>query len=163
MRSWADICADKSLQDLPYKIETNRFDQIVMSPASNWHSDYQSELVYHLHQHMTGGRVLTEVAVQTTDGVKVPDVAWISLERFRPHRRASLLPMAPEICVEVVSPGNRQYEIQAKMQLYFGQGAQEVWLCDGEGQIEFFLHDSAGGPVSQSRLCPGFPAKIGWE
>ena len=162
MRSWADICADKSLQDLPYKIETNRFDQIVMSPASNWHSDFQGEISFQLKKLMAGGRALTEVAIQTTDGIKVPDAAWISLERFRPHRRASHLLMAPEICVEVVSPGNRRYEIQTKMQLYFAQGAQEVWLCDDNGVMEFFLHD-ADGPVPQSRLCPDFPVKIEWE
>ncbi|TDU81521.1 putative restriction endonuclease [Prosthecobacter fusiformis] len=162
MRSWADICADKSLQDLPYKIETNRFDQIVMSPANNWHSDYQSEIAFLLRKLMPDGRALSEVAVQTTDGVKVPDAAWISLERFRPYRRASYLPVAPEVCVEVVSPGNRKYEIQGKMQLYFAQGAQEVWLCDDQGNMEFFLHDSEG-PVAKSRLCPDFPLKIGWE
>ncbi len=162
MRSWDDICADKSLQDLPYKIETNRFDQIVMSPASNWHSDFQGSIAAFLDRLMPEGRALTEVAVQTTDGVKVPDAAWISRDRFLPHRRASNLPIAPEICVEVVSPGNRKYEIQAKMQLYFAQGAQEVWLCDDSGRLEFFLHDSAG-PVPQSRLCPDFPLEIGWD
>ena len=162
MRSWVDICADKSLQDLPYKVETNRFDQIIMSPATNLHSDFQSEIGSLLKTLLQGGRALTKVAIQTTDGIKVPDAAWISLERFRPHRRASHLPLAPEICVEVVSPGNRKYEIQAKMQLYFTQGAQEVWLCDDQGDMEFFLHDS-DGPVPQSRLCPGFPLKIEWD
>lgn len=31
MRTWKEICEDPALQDLPYKIETNRFNQIVMS------------------------------------------------------------------------------------------------------------------------------------
>lgn len=49
----------------------------------------------------------------------------------------------------------------AKTQLYFAQGAQEVWLCDEDGQMRFFLHDSAE-PATQSRLCPEFPKKIEW-
>lgn len=78
MRSWEDICADKPLQDLPYKIETNRFDQIVLSPASYWHGDLQGSIVAWLSRLMSDGRVVSECPIQTTDGVKVPDVAWIS-------------------------------------------------------------------------------------
>lgn len=161
MRSWADICADKSLQDLPYKIETNRFDQIVMSPASYWHSDYQGEIGFTLKRLLPHGRILAEAAIQTTDGIKVPDVAWISVDRARPHRKSVTLPIAPEICVEVTSPGNHRFEMMSKMQLYFAQGAQEVWLCDVDGNMEFFLHDAAE-PVSQSRMCPEFPKRIEW-
>lgn len=159
MRSWADICADKSLQDLPYKIETNRFDQIVMSPASSWHSNYRFKIGFLLQTLMPEGTVLTELAIQTTDGVKVADTAWISNERYKPYRRAVNLPIAPEICIEVVSPGNQRYEMVSKTQLYFAQGAQEVWLCDENGQIEFFLYDAAE-PAPQSRLCPKFPAAV---
>ena len=55
MSIWADICEDKSFQDLPYKIETNRFDQIVMSPASAWHSDFQGEIGFTLKRLMPEG------------------------------------------------------------------------------------------------------------
>ena len=30
--TWETLLADRSLQDLPYKIETNRYDKIIMSP-----------------------------------------------------------------------------------------------------------------------------------
>lgn len=30
--AWETILADRSLQDLPYKIETNRYGKIIMSP-----------------------------------------------------------------------------------------------------------------------------------
>ncbi|WP_395742576.1 Uma2 family endonuclease [Prosthecobacter sp.] len=162
MSIWADICADKSLQDLPYKIETNRFDQIVMSPASAWHSDYQGEIGFTLKRLMPEGRILSEAAIQTTDGIKVADVAWISRERFAPHRREANLPVAPEICVEVVSPGNHRFEVTDKVRLYFASGAEEVWMCDREGRMEFFLRDG-DGPVPHSRLCPDFPSRIEWE
>ncbi|MFN0078489.1 MAG: Uma2 family endonuclease [Prosthecobacter sp.] len=133
-----------------------------MSPASAWHRDYQGEIGFTLKRLLPGGRILAEAAIQTTDGIKVADVAWISRERFTPHRRAVSLPIAPEICVEVTSPGNRRYEMLTKMQLYFAQGAQEVWLCDEDGRLEFFLHD-VSEPVAQSRLCPDFPTRIEWE
>lgn len=162
MISWAEICEHPSLKDIPFKVETNRFNKIVMSPASYWHSDFQGEIARILGHLLPHGRILAEAAITTSDGVKVPNVAWISKDRARPHRRASSLPVAPEICVEVLSPSNTREEMLGKMQLYFERGASEVWLCDEEGNLEFFVHDSVT-PVADSRLCAGFPKHIGWE
>jgi len=162
MISWADICADRNLRDLPYKIETNRFDQIVMSPAYTWHGGFQAEIGSLLKQLLPEGRVIAECAVDTTDGTKVADVVWISRERYAPHRRAFSLPIAPEICVEILSNSNSKEEIVGKMQLYFARGAEEVWLCDEDGNMRFFRFDQ-GGSVAASVKCPGFPMKVEWD
>lgn len=111
---------------------------------------------------MLGGRVINKCAVETTDGVKVADVAWITRERLAPYRRAVNMPISPEICVEIVSPSNSREEMLGKMQLYFAKGAQEVWLCYESGKMEFFAHDDVK-PISQSRLCPEFPQVIEWD
>lgn len=34
---WSEVINDKTLQDLPYKIELNEWGHIVMSPVSNLH------------------------------------------------------------------------------------------------------------------------------
>jgi Uma2 family endonuclease len=106
------------------------------------------------------GRVITECAVETTDGVKVPDVAWVSLDRLAPHKRKASMPIAPEICVEILSLSNSSFETSGKMQLYFARGAEEVWLCDADGNLAFYRHDEAG--ETKSRLCPDFPVKFDW-
>lgn len=162
MKTWAELCEDPLLQNLPYKIETNRFNQIVMSPASNWHGGFQSEIAHLLHGLMQGGRVITECAVETDDGVKVADVAWVTRERLAPHRRAINMPVAPEICVEIVSPGNSAEEMAEKQRLYFAKGASEVWFCNDSGQMKFF---AAGQPEAliHSGLCPEFPLVIDWD
>jgi len=158
--SWEDILADRSLRDLPYKIETNRYHKIIMSPASFWHSDLQTEIAVLLLRHLSGGKAPVECAVQTDEGVRVADVAWISLGRRAPHKRASVLPVAPEICVEILSLSNTRAELLEKMTLYFAKGAQEVWLCDQEGRMEFFSADSAPQPLTASVLCPAYPSRI---
>lgn len=158
---WAVVCADRSLRDLPYKIETNRYNQIIMSPASYWHSDYQAEICRQLGLLMPGGRPAVECAVQTADGVRVPDVAWVSRELRAQHRHAISLPVAPEICVEILSFSNGREEILTKMQLLFAAGAREVWLCDWTGRVDFY-HSGAGEPqqLERSALCPDFPVQI---
>ena len=162
MSFWAELCEDPVLRNLPYKIETNRFNKIIMSPASNWHGGFQSEIGYLFTQLMPHGKAISECAVETTDGVKVADVAWITRERLAPYRRAVNMPIAPEICVEIVSPSNSREEMLGKMQLYFSKGAQEVWLCYESGTMEFFVHDDLK-PISQSRLCPAFPQTVEWD
>ncbi len=46
--------------------------------------------------------------------------------------------IAPEICIEVFSRTNTVYEIETKKALYFQCGAIEVWICDSQGQLQFF-------------------------
>jgi Uma2 family endonuclease len=162
MISWQEICENPALKDLPYKIETNRFDQIIMSPAFSWHGGYQAEIGQFLGRLLPQGRVIMECAIETGDGTKVPDVIWISKERHAPQRRAFSFTVAPEICVEVLSGSNSRGEMDDKMKLYFAAGAEEVWLCDENGDLEFFVRGSVGA-VPASRLCPDFPTHIEWD
>ena len=162
MTSWATICADRTLQDLPYKVETNRYNQIVMSPASSWHGGYEYEIGKQIELRLSGGRVIVECAIETTDGIRVADVSWISKERYAPFRRAFSLPISPEICVEILSPSNSREQMLGKMQLYFAAGAQEVWLCSEDGDMEFFRYDNIG-PEPDSKLCAGFTKYIDWD
>ncbi len=162
MRSWESICADRTLQDLPYKVETNRYDQVIMSPASSWRGGYEYEIGKLIEQRISGGRVIVECAIDTSDGIRVADVVWITKERLRPSRRAFSQPIAPEICVEIVSPSNSHEQMLEKMKLYFAAGAEEVWLCSEEGEMSFFLPGSRA-PAQDSLRCPGFPRQIDWE
>ena len=158
--TWDDILADRSLRHLPYKIETNHRAQIIMSPATNWHSDFQYAIARELDDRMKKGRVSVEFAIQTADGVRVPDVTWISQARRAPYGRTTVLPIAPEICIEILSPSNQREALLEKMQLFYERGAEEVWLCDELGNMEFFSHLTAHTPLPASLLCPTFPHRI---
>lgn len=41
---WQEVCNDPLLQNLPYKIELNRWGQIVMSPAKIKHGFFQNRI-----------------------------------------------------------------------------------------------------------------------
>jgi hypothetical protein len=41
---WEEVCEHKQLQDLPFKIELNKWGQIVISPVKIKHSFYQGRI-----------------------------------------------------------------------------------------------------------------------
>src|ERR1044071_1384406 len=56
-------------------------------------------------------------------------VAFISRERLAAVKnRDKFGPFAPDLAVEVLSPGNRPGEIAEKIALYFAAGARAVWV-----------------------------------
>ena len=132
LMTWDDVLADPSLKDLPYKIELNREGQIVMSPAGRPHALMQMKIASELMAR-PGGVVLGECGIQTSDGVRVPDVMWAS-DGWLAADHPDPAPVAPEICVEVVSPGNSAREIEHKVGLYLQAGAREVWVVTVDGE-----------------------------
>src|SRR5438034_2419384 len=80
--NWLEVCEDKRLQNLPYKIELNRWGKIEMSPHRREHSLFQGEIAYLLRNLLPHGVALSECAIETTENVKVADVAWASRQRW---------------------------------------------------------------------------------
>ncbi len=154
---WRQVCEDPNLRNLPYKMELNEWGQIVMSPVKVCHSGFQGEIEFLLRTLMKKGRSVPECAIKTRKGTKVADVAWFSGERWDTVKRETECPIAPEICVEVISGSNSNEEIQEKRKLYFEQGAKEFWSCDQNGRMRFY------GPEVQlvkSRMVLDFPDKV---
>lgn len=103
------------------------------------------------------GEAITECPVETTEGVKVADVAWCSAERFRLLRPQISSSVAPEICVEIFFDSNMREAIEPKRDLYFARGAREFWVCDAKGDLAFF---GLSGFLDGSELCPSFAGHI---
>jgi Uma2 family endonuclease len=156
---WAELSADPRLAKLPDRIETDRHGHILMTPPPGFpHADRQGKIMTLLVQLLPTGRAMPECPLSTADGVKAVDIAWLSSGRGELRERPLVLTRAPDICVEVFSPSNTQREIDEKKVLYFDAGAIEVWICNLDGSMSFFL-----GPdheVPSSSLCPTFPQKI---
>jgi Uma2 family endonuclease len=156
LNDWKAVLNDPSLENLPFKIETDESGKIIMSPVSKRHTFLQYLISKTLEQHLEGGYALQEAAVQTTRGVRVTDVAWVTKTHFDAEPE-ELFTVAPEICVEVWSPSNTTEEFITKRNLYFAAGALEVWICDSTGQVRFY---DASGELEGSKIASGFPAQI---
>jgi len=154
---WQEVIEHPSLQDLPFKIELDEYGNIVMSPTSNRHGRLQGAIYKLLGSLGKDGETYLECAVATRKGVKVADVAWASAEFFQRHGETTPLPVAPEICVEVLSPSNTGTEMTGKIDLYLARGAREVWLCDDRGRITIHAPE---GVLDVSRLIPTFPLAL---
>ncbi len=136
--NWQEVCNDPSLRDLPYKIELNEWGQIVMSPASSRHGILQGLVIDALNRLKTDGLVFPECPIRTSKGVKVPDVVWVSNKFLSQHGDENPFSLAPEICIEVLSPFDSLKEMAEKQELYFARGALEVWICYEHGGLTFY-------------------------
>ena len=147
---WAEVISNPLLRNLPFKIELNRFGKILMTPSSNQHGRIQGRMAANLINKLPNGEVITECSIQTSEGVKVADVAWASDEFIRTFAYETPYPKAPEICIEIVSPSNSKAEIIGKVELYLAKGAQEVWVIYEGGKIVTYSHV---GEIEHSALA----------
>ncbi|PSQ97425.1 MAG: Uma2 family endonuclease [Bacteroidetes bacterium SW_9_63_38] len=156
---WHRVLNDPELQNLPYKIETNEHGQLVLSPHKPQHGYFQMRIGELLRDHMEPpGRRAVEFAVETAKGVKVPDVVWVSEERWgQIPEDAEASPVMPELCVEVLSESNTDAELAEKRALYFAEGGQEVWTCDADGGLHVYTDE---GRHPTSTLAPDIPDSI---
>jgi Uma2 family endonuclease len=101
--------------------------------------------------------------------VRVPDVSFIAWERF-PDRRLPAEPMpdlAPDLAVEILSPGNTGREMERKRAEYFAAGTRLVWIvspgdrtvqvCTSPADVRLLGEDAI---LDASPVLPGFRLPI---
>ena len=160
--TWKEICNDPLFAETLYKVESDEWGNVIMSPPpSAAHSEFQGEIIITLARLMPNGHAQPEYPLQTNKGVKGIDAVWVSSERRKQKPKNSLVHLiAPEICVEVLSPRNTRAEINRKVRLDFQRGASECWICDKKGSMSFF---GPSGVLARSLSCPEFPLKLGTD
>ena len=163
--NWQEVCQIPYLQHIPFKVELEEGGRLLMSPVSLQHVKLQSKIQSLLSTLLKGGEVFCEFPLQITkpedtgeETIKIPDVVWISYKRIKKiPKRSFASPIPPEICVEVLSPRNTSKEMLEKQRVYFEKGALEFWVCDNNGNMDFYNKE---GQLKHSELVPNFPKKI---
>jgi Uma2 family endonuclease len=114
---WTELLSDPELTKLDYRIETDRYGHILMSPPpAPLHGYRQAKIARLLKESLPNDEIISECPVSTSDGVKAIDVAWLRSERVDEIRRPCLS-RAPELCVEIFSPSNSLEEMFEKRAL----------------------------------------------
>ena len=150
---WQELMNNPFFRDVPYKVELNKFGQILMSPASNRHGILQFKVGSEIREKIGSGIIVTECSILTSEGVRVADVAWLSDDFFAEFGETTPFPKAPEICVEVKSPANSKGEKEEKIRLYLEKSALEVWIVDEYAKVSFHTHT---GKIKKSKLVEKF-------
>jgi Uma2 family endonuclease len=97
--------------------------------------------------------------------VRIPDVSFVSRARLAHHRRARapILPLAPDLAVEVLSEGNTPREMARKVREYFDSGSRLVWLVDPRTRT-VAVHTSPGKPfiLTEKQTLTGGDVLVGF-
>jgi Uma2 family endonuclease len=109
-----------------------------MPPAGCEHGavggDLQGLLFHHVRQHRLGKVFSAETGfllARDPDTVLAPDVAFVCADRLREKPiTKSFWPGAPDLVVEVVSPGDTIREIDDKAKAWLAGGARMVWVVN---------------------------------
>jgi Uma2 family endonuclease len=106
-------------------------------------------VAYELRRQRPEGRTFTECPVETEIGMRIPDVAWASAQFVESHGDEKQFRVAPDLCVEVLSPRNTRAEMEEKRAAYLAAGAKEVWIVGEDGVPEIY---TSGGRVPASTI-----------
>ena len=123
------------------RIERGAEGEVTIMPPAGWESarrnaEITSRLQTWARQDGTGTAVDSSAGYVLPDGaIRSPDASWVSNARLAtvtPEQRSRLLPLCPDIVIELRSPGDRLPALQDKMAEYMANGAVLGWLDDPE-------------------------------
>jgi Uma2 family endonuclease len=102
----------------------------------------------------------------TLHTVRAPDVGFVRAERLPDGLPSGYIPFAPDLAVEVVSPGDSAQDIHDKVQDYLKYGTPLVWVLYPKTQTA--MSHTVDGAITLSEddvldggdVLPGFSVKL---
>jgi Uma2 family endonuclease len=160
------LCADGHRRELVHgKV-------VPVSPVGGSHGDSVVRLLVAVATHVRTrdlGWVSTEVGfvlARDPDLVRGPDVAFVTRARVPAPIPSTFVELAPDLVVEVVSPGDTFSEVFEKVREYLAHGVREAWVVDGRSRRLFRQRGSEPmqvlGPddVLTTDLLPGLSLRV---
>ena len=146
---------------------------ITMPPPGGRHGACCSKVDRRLGNHVEANRLGTVCANDTgfvserdPDSVRGPDISFWTRERL-PEVPDGYVELAPDLAVEVVSPGDHYSRVQNKVRHYLARGVRMVWVVDPEdrsvtvyrpGNQAVILEESA--TLTGEDVVPGFSCRV---
>lgn len=146
----------------------------MMSPSGWRHGDIVGRLHVilgkYILEHDLGMIVGAETGfllARNPDTVRAPDVGFIAHTNIpQPPPKEAFWPGAPDLAVEVISPGDKSAEVKEKMEAWLTAGTKLLWKVDGKAQSVTVYRSLAdvrvltvndildGGEIVQGFRCP---------
>src|SRR5256884_959796 len=147
---------------------------LVGEPAGSRHGlvtmNLGAELAVYAKQTGAGGVYAAESGFKLAsnpDTVRAPDIAFVSRERLPPASTTGYPTLAPDLAVEVLSPGDRPGDVLAKVADWLSAGTRLVWALDPERRLARVYRDdgsetvvTAEGALEGEDVLPGFRCSL---
>lgn len=144
-----------------------------MVPAGGEHGEVAGDIFALIHAHVRKHRLGRVTAAETgyilsidPYTVRAPDVGFVSRERTTERLPKGYIPFAPDLAVEVVSPGDTAGEIHEKVLEFLRAGTRLVWVLYPESKT-IVVHASEGAhtlteedTLEGSDVLPGFTVPV---
>jgi Uma2 family endonuclease len=146
-----------------------------MPPAGNIHGKRTMRLGWRLARHVEANDLGVVFAAETgfrlasnPDTVRAPDVAFVIKTRVEEVGEfEGFWPGAPDLAVEVISPGDSYTEVEEKVEEYLQAGARAVWVVDPRRRtitVYRSLTDitilTENDTLEGGHLIPGFSCRV---
>ena len=148
---------------------------LYMAPAPSWsHQEIVGAFYRYLYTYVTssdlGGVFIAPIDVELAPNVVFqPDVV-VLLKESRDKLKERHIVGAPDLVVEVVSPGSATHDRYKKLEAYARAGVPEYWIADPDAQTVEVLTFGIGDYHSQgvfqgkatlpSRILPSLATKV---
>lgn len=151
---------------------------IRVSAAGFRHGQLAALIAYHLHAFLRDRPALGVVVgaetgfrlAQDPDTVLGPDAAVVRRDRLPPAaERGRFLDLAPDLVVEIVSPGDRWTTVSDKVEAYLTVGVRLVWVFEPlRRAVRVYTLDGAqrrvradrGDELEGADVLPGFRLSV---
>jgi Uma2 family endonuclease len=158
-----------ALPDDGMKHELNEGELMVMPPPKPRHGNCQARLTAALVEFVTSqgvGSVFTESGYRLTPHtVRGPNVSFVRTSRLQDPDE--YFDGAPDLAVEIVSPGDDASDLREKIRQYLGAGTSVVWVVYPRSrQIEIHTSDKTirrlgvEDILEAPELLPGFQLSV---
>jgi Uma2 family endonuclease len=147
---------------------------VVREPAGSRHGlvtmNLGAELAVYAKRTGAGAVYAAETGFKLStnpDTVRAPDIAFVTRDRLPPPATTGYPALAPDLAVEVLSPGDRPGEVVAKVADWLSAGTRLVWVVDPERRLaRVYRHDSsetfvtAEAALDGEDVLPGFSCPL---
>jgi Uma2 family endonuclease len=148
---------------------------VVREPAGGRHGRVANELSRvignHVHAHALGAVYAAETGftlARRPDTVRAPDVAFVRRDRVPDPEPVGFPELAPDLAVEVLSPGDRPGDTLSKVADWLSAGTRLVWVIDPERRLARIYRQAgsetivtADGALDGEDVLPGFSCPLG--
>jgi Uma2 family endonuclease len=117
-----------------------------------------SALLYAFAGKNRSGEVVVRTAFQLGHNTILgPDCAFVNTAQAQSiANRDQYVPFAPDLAVEVVSPGDTAFDIRDKVDLYRAAGTRLIWVIyPSSRKVDVYLSDGTAREISEGNALDG--------